>query len=417
MLQSLMFEGDLDHRWCGDIEELRSDRKWALQLVLQVTDYGVTQLIKKVRVRRNGLIGMIFFGVVIAGFACQVPVFRFALERWETDSYTLVIVPGASGQLSPPENEILKFLELGGDSKVGNMNLEVRIDAKKLGESSAATMQLFYPPRSTGPRPLPIWSGALTMANARTLVDSSARREIVKRLLSGESAVWVLIESGSKEKDDRAVIEIEKAFAKAEAELKVPDGVLTVAEARKVSAENERDSDSTLRSSIPLKIKFSLMRIARTSPEESIFREMLLHMEADLEAFRNEPMVFPVFGRGRALEPLISRGINLVNVFEHSSYFCGACSCEIKNQNPGVDLLISANWEEAIAGNEVIIGKSLPPLLGIGALSDESTDGETMSPPPGSESADLIRRPWVMGGGIILLVLAFGSVLILKNNR
>ncbi len=417
MLQSLMFEGDLDHRWCGDIEELRSDRKWALQLVLQVTDYGVTQLIKKARFRRNGLIGMIFFGVVIAGFACQVPVFRFALERWETDSYTLVIVPGASGQLSPPENEILKFLELGGDSKVGNMNLEVRIDAKKLGESSAATMQLFYPPRSTGPRPLPIWSGALTMANAKTLVDSSARREIVKRLLSGESAVWVLIESGSKEKDDRAVIEIEKAFAKAEAELKIPDGVLTVAEARKVSAENERDSDSTLRSSIPLKIKFSLMRIARTSPEESIFREMLLHMEADLEAFRNEPMVFPVFGRGRALEPLISRGINLVNVFEHSSYFCGACSCEIKNQNPGVDLLISANWEEAIAGNEVIIGKSLPPLLGIGALSDESTDGETMSPPPGSESADLIRRPWVMGGGIILLVLAFGSVLILKNNR
>lgn len=417
MLQSLMFEGDLDHRWCGDIEELRSDRKWALQLVLQVTDYGVTQFIKEAQFRRNGLIGMIFFGVVIAGFACQVPVFRFALERWETDSYTLVIVPGASGQLSPPENEILKFLELGGDSKVGNMNLEVRIEAKKLGESSAATMQLFYPPRSTGPRPLPIWSGALTMANARTLVDSSARREIVKRLLSGESAVWVLIESGSKEKDDRAVIEIEKAFAKAEAELKIPDGVLTVAEARKVSAENERDSDSTLRSSIPLKIKFSLMRIARTSPEESIFREMLLHMEADLEAFRNEPMVFPVFGRGRALEPLISRGINLVNVFEHSSYFCGACSCEIKNQNPGVDLLISANWEEAIAGNEVIIGKSLPPLLGIGALSDESTDGEMMSPPPGSESADLIRRPWVMGGGIILLVLAFGSVLILKNNR
>ncbi len=34
-------------------------------------------------------------------------------------------------------------------------------------------------------------------------------------------------------------------------------------------------------------------------------------MEADLGEFRNEPMVFPVFGRGRALEPLIARGINL----------------------------------------------------------------------------------------------------------
>jgi len=255
------------------------------------------------------------------------------------------------------------------------------------------------------------------MANTKTLVDSSARREIVNRLLSGESVVWVLIESGNKEKDDRAAREIEKAFAKAEAELKIPDGVLTVAEARKVSAGNERDPDATLRSSIPLKIKFSLMRIARANSEESIFREMLLHMEADLGEFRNDPMVFPVFGRGRALEPLIARGINLTNVFEHSAYFCGACSCEIKNQNPGVDLLISANWEDAIAGNEVVVEKSLPPLLGIGILSDKSIDGEKIRETLGSESTDLISRPWVMVVGVILLMLAFGSVLILRNKR
>jgi len=360
---------------------------------------------------------MIFFGIVIAGFACQVPVFRFALERWERDSYTLIIVPGASGKLSPAENEVRKVLESGGGADLGDMNLEVRLNLKKIGESSAATMQLFYPPRSTGPRLPPIWSGALTMANTKTLVDSSARREIVNRLLSGESAVWVLIESGNKEKDDRAVVEIEKAIAKAEAELKIPDGVLTVAEARKISAGNERDLNATLRSSIPLKIKFSLMRIARTNPEETIFREMLLHMESDLGEFRNEPMVFPVFGRGRVLEPLIARGINCANMFEHSSYFCGACSCEIKNQNPGVDLLISANWEDAIAGNEVVVEKSLPPLLGIGTLSDESMDGEKIRQTLGSGSTDLISRPWVMVVGVILLMLAFGSVLILRNKR
>jgi hypothetical protein len=299
----------------------------------------------KNRFRHKGLIGMIFFGIAVAGFACQVPVFRFALERWETDSYTVVIVPGASGKLSPSENGVLKFLQSRGGANSGNINLEVKIDSKKFGESSAASMELFYPPRSAGPRTPPIWSGALTMENAKTLVDSSARREVVSRLLSGESAVWVLIESGNKEKDDRAMIEIEKAIAKAEAELKIPDGVLTVAEARKVSVGNERDLNATLRSSIPLKIQFSLIRIARSNPGESIFREMLLHMESDLGEFRNEPMVFPVFGRGRALEPLIARGINRANIFEHSSYFCGACSCEIKNQNPGVDLLISANWE------------------------------------------------------------------------
>ena len=359
---------------------------------------------------------MIFFGAVIVGLACQVPVFRFALERWEADSYTLVIVPGAGGELSPTENEVQQFLQSRKGSDSGNMNLEIRIDRKKIGEDSAATMELFYPPRSTGPKTLSIWSGALTMTNAKTLVDSSARREIVNRLLSGKSAVWVLIESGDKEKDDRAAAEIEKAFVKAEAELKIPDGVLTVAEAREVLPGNERDSDVTLRSSIPLKIEFSLIRISRTNPAESIFLEMLLHMEADLGEFQNEPMVFPVFGRGRALEPLIAGGINLANVFEHSSYFCGACSCEIKNQNPGVDLLISANWKSAIAGNEVILEKSLPPLLGIGALSDGTTAGETIRNTFASDSADSMRRPWVMAGGVILLVLAFGSILILRNN-
>ena len=416
MLRSLIFEWDLPsllrrHR------ELGSNGKWALQLVRQVTDCGVTQLIKEARFRHNGLIGMIFFGVMIAGLACQVPVFRFALERWETDSYALVIVPGASGQLSPSENEVLRFLQSRGGADSGNMNLEVEIDSKRIGESSAASMELFYPPKLTGPRTPPIWSGALTMGNAKTLADSSIRREIVSRLLRGESAVWVLIESGNKEKDDRAVIETEKAIAKAEAELKIPDGVLTVAEARKVSAGNERDLNATLRSSIPLKIKFSFVRIARSNPEEAIFREMLVHMESDLGEFRNEPMVFPVFGRGRALEPLIARGINCANIFEHSSYFCGACSCEIKNQNPGVDLLISSNWEAAIAGNEVVVEKSLPPLLGIGTLMGKATDGEEVIDTTRSDSLDLISRTWMIVGGVILLMLAFGSVVILRNKR
>ena len=79
--------------------------------------------------------------------------------------------------------------------------------------------------------------------------------------------------------------------------------------------------------------------------------------------------------------------------------------------------MISANWEDAIAGNEVVVEKSLPPLLGIGILSDKSIDGEKIRETLGSESTDLISRPWVMVVGVILLMLAFGSVLILRNKR
>lgn len=363
--------------------------------------------------RFGGLIGLILAAALIAGLACQVPVFRFALERWEADRYSLVIVPGADGKLSPDEEKIRRLLESNGDPESGIANITVRIDSEKVGEGPSATIRLFYPPGSTGGKLPPIWSGPLTTANAEILIDSPARREIVARLLKGESAVWILIESGNKEKDDRAAAEIEKAFERAEAKLKIPDGVLTVEEARRISPNDDRHSDDALRSRIPLKIDFSLLRVSRDDPKESVFREMLLNMEDDLGDFRSEPMVFPVFGRGRALEPLIARGISHANVFEHTSYFCGACSCEIKKQNPGIDLLIQANWEAAMSGSEVVIEKSLPPLPGIGALDDPEENKEG-----GTSSYELsIHEPWLIAGGGLLLTLGFGTVLILRKNN
>ena len=38
MLRDPTFDQDLDDHCCGDIEDLRSNRKWALQPVRQVTD-------------------------------------------------------------------------------------------------------------------------------------------------------------------------------------------------------------------------------------------------------------------------------------------------------------------------------------------------------------------------------------------
>jgi len=376
----------------------------------------VIQLTERTGFRCAGLIALIFFEVVAVGHACQVPVFRFALERWEADSYSLGIVPGSQGKLSAAEEEVRAFLQSDEEDDVMAANLKVRINANNVGEGAEATMQLFYPPRLAGSEVPAIWTGALTMENARALIDSPSRHEIVSRLLSGESAIWVLIESGNDEKDDFATSEIEKAFLKAEGELKIPEGVLTTEEARKDSQTGGRDTDDVLRSSIPLKIDFSLIRISRNDPVEAIFREMFLHMEDDLGEFRNEPMVFPVFGRGRALEPLIGRGINFENVFEHTSYFCGACSCEIKDQNPGIDLLIAADWEAVIAGSEVIVEKSLPSLVGIGALNDTSSTREETATDIKSKAGLSFRSSWVVivGGG--LMALALGSILILRKN-
>jgi len=61
-----------------------------------------------------------------------------------------------------------------------------------------------------------------------------------------------------------------------------------------------------------------------------------------------EPIVFPVFGRGRALFALVGEGINSDNLREAIAFITGPCGCEIKMMNPGVDLLMSVNWDASV---------------------------------------------------------------------
>jgi hypothetical protein len=58
-------------------------------------------------------------------FACQVPVFRFALERWEADTYTIVIVLSEQKKLSPTEEKVRTFFQSQGSADTGTANLKV----------------------------------------------------------------------------------------------------------------------------------------------------------------------------------------------------------------------------------------------------------------------------------------------------
>ena len=48
----------------------------------------------------------------------------------------------------------------------------------------------------------PAYSGPLQAEALRNLLESPARTELARRLLQGESAVWLLLESGDAKKDD-----------------------------------------------------------------------------------------------------------------------------------------------------------------------------------------------------------------------
>ena len=396
------------------------------------------------------VLSILLIGSVVTVLACQVPVFRYALERWEADRYDLIIEAG--GPLSPAEQEAVDYLTERATDREMPTNVIVRSpepDEKKPGSAaSPATMSLHYPGRMRGILTHPIWTGPVTMENAKRVIDSPARKELMRRILSGESAIWVMVESGDAEKDDAAEKQLAESSSEAAQKLEIPEGV--VGRDATPKPNEYIDPENILQSDVPLSIGFSLLRISRDDPEEEVFLQMLLNIEDDLGEYADEPMGFPVFGRGRFLEPLVGRGVTRDNVFEASMYLCGACSCEVKDQNPGMDLLMSMNWDMAMEGSQVIIEKMLPPLEGAsvlaqaaaqtdaggaaGAISTDSEegsaaadDGDAVAPDPiaaediqeteGAKAAEARFDMVIAFATVVVLVLAVGTFFIVRRKQ
>jgi hypothetical protein len=325
------------------------------------------------------------FMITAVAFACQVPVFRYALERWEPGTYLLTVTPGPGG-LSAPEKAILESLQ----NPATPVNLEVEVAE---ASQQAASMSLSYPQKLRDPDRPSIWQAALTEDHARRLIDSPARRQLQQRLLSGQSAVWLLLESGDASKDEAAAKTLQESMKTAQEQLQLPDGVITQEEAGKPSASKGRENADVLQSDLPLKIEFSLLRLNRQNPEETAFLSMLMHLEPDLGDYVGEPMAFPIFGRGRALEPLIGAGIHLDNILEAATYLCGACSCEIKDQNPGIDLLLAADWAPVDTAPKVETVRITPTV---------PADSKSPAPAKNKNSSDML---WGAAAALLLAIV------------
>ena len=321
---------------------------------------------------------MLLTGVV---GACQVPVFRYALERWYADAYELAVVTGAEG-LTPEEAAVVVSLREALDSEGVQVNVrlaevtaeEVAANAEEAGGEAipwstvTPRLELYFPNKLRRFYRAPVWRGPVTAESVGRVLQSPVREELVKRILAGDSAVWVMVETGDQEKDDAAAATMEALIGEAAGQLEIPEGVIAASEVRDQVYLSPAEAENVLQSQIPLKVGFSLLRVSRDDAAEDVLLGMLLSVEDDLGEFADKPMMFPVFGRGRVLEPLIGAGITGDNVMFASSYLCGACSCQVKDENPGIDLLVAANWEEAVAGSEVIVEKVLPPLEGFSGL-------------------------------------------------
>lgn len=280
-----------------------------------------------------------------AAHACSVPVFRYALEKWPADAYQAAVFH--RGPLTAAQHALVQELSLEG--LAGKLHVNVAVESVDLGQNPPpASLERW---QSLGQTTLPwlvinfpkaaklpdaIVSAPLSETAIRQALDSPARQELVRRLGRGDTAVWVLLEIGDPARDD--------ATAKlVESRLNYLAGVL------KLPALDPADIANGLVNVPPggLKLAFSILRIPRMDPAEAVFVRMLLGSESDLTSLA-EPIVFPVFGRGRALYALAGKGINHETLDEAASFLIGRCSCQVKEQNPGVDLLLAADWESLL---------------------------------------------------------------------
>jgi hypothetical protein len=382
-----------------------------------------------------------------AAQACSVPVFRYALERWPPDYYRVVVFH--KGELTEDQKKITDWLTdcatgeeiedvvCNADVRVVDLAGEVSDPMKEIWESCKTEelpwLLALYPLYAGIEAPL--YSGPLTSAAARDLMDSPARRELVKRLVGGDTAVWILLEGGDKEKDAAAAATLKKHLAEMEKELELPpqpDDMWPPQEGEPQPAEGDAEEEGEGEDQPAdngMKIAFSSLRISRKTAAEKGFIGMLLGTEPDLKdkEFKGEAMVFPVFGRGRVLCALVGKGINEENIWDIGAFLCGPCACQVKAQNPGTDMLMAAAWDASIDVHdppELV----LPPLTAeIGPLVEavetpapaieplpEAVDVSMEAPRP--ETSGVLGKALLATGGLLVLAIV-GAILFLRSRE
>ena len=254
--------------------------------------------------------------IASAAQACTIPVFRFALDRWEADRYRLVLPPEQAREAAT--RDLLRPLRANSPA-----NLDIATAATSSGQ----------PELRSAAEDRALWSGRLEAASLAGLLDSPGRRQIVERLLKGDSVVWVLAAGPAAEDRTRA--------GQIERRLKFLEQVASL------PLQDPNDPDSQLGPGPPLRLKFTALPLRLDDPGEALLLRMLAGSRS-----RFDPLATgfgaAVFGRGRVLGAWPLSELDDQALEDACLFLTGRCSCRVKQDNPGWDLLLSVDWPRAL---------------------------------------------------------------------
>jgi hypothetical protein len=240
---------------------------------------------------------LIFLKVIIAfgllNLMCTTKVSEWVLINTVPNQYTLVYYSNTpvSESVSRQNAEIFETLN--------SANIEFRNADKK--DLQHPYYGLYYGNR--------LFSKYDNPGEMKNLSSSPVRMKIASELMAGKLCVMLYLTTDNKEKDEKGLKLIQKSV------------------------------DSS-----PFKDIITLVVLSRNSVEEAHFASLLLNVESDLKSIP-EPMLFGIFGRFKALEPLLGRGITEENIKLMINFLTADCSCLIKDNLPGTDILFTNNWD------------------------------------------------------------------------
>lgn len=281
--------------------------------------------------------------------ACNIPVFRYALERWKPDNVKVIVFQ--EGML--PKEDMDQLRSLLGESANAEIvvsdvtePLEADLEAIwfKVGASGNGKLPyVIVQSSSRDGKPLVGWQGSLEQAPSAHFSSSPIRQEIAKRLIAGDAVVWLLIRGNDEVQNEKVRTTVRMELDQLQQSIEFPDGLGL--------------PGSELYSEVPLLMQFSILELDANDPAEAYLLNSLGLIEgkptADGEPVSTNfagPVLVPIFGRGRVLDVLSAEQIHEDRIEGLTRYLCAACSCQVKEQNPGFDLLMPIDWNSLLFG-------------------------------------------------------------------
>jgi hypothetical protein len=362
-------------------------------------------LSKTLRPPRRRLVRLVagWLGLAVVAWAaiappacgCDTPVYRYAMYRWMPAPYEVYYfhrgqppkvdqeVNGlfADDAKSPAvANVTLTMVNLDQKDPLGTLPEPVQkawqVRAKSASSISSIPAHLVWTPWGEE-----VFAGKLNAAEARAMLESPLRTEIIKLLDEGHGIVLLVVSGSDAKENARVESAVKEVIAKAAAgEISADPSMPPPAEPAQKPGDG---GDAAVK---PPALRLALAKLDRANPNERWLLRMLMAMEPGLEKRAGEPMLFAVYGRGRVMPPGIGKEVTAESLFALVSFLAGQCSCTIKDQNPGLDLLVKWDWEataEKYAREDEAAVRSQPLYREVAADGPEMTQ----APDPGTKEA------------------------------